>query len=161
MPDDGFALVSFREDGEWFCSLLPDNAVDDLDACIAVLRQQPGAALLFVNVEDEFFIALRQGTGAEVRVLLSDRTAAADYDVALQALGMLGESPPDDDDTDDADEVWPAGDLSIFADLGLDERELDAILDDLDLYADEMIAAIAGRIGFADAYARLIDTLAG
>jgi putative tRNA adenosine deaminase-associated protein len=67
---------------------------------------------------------------------------------------MLGEDTPED-----LEDVSPAGDLDLFADLGLPEFELAAILDDLDLYADEMLQAIAGRLGFAEALAATVDTV--
>ena len=49
------------------------------------------------------------------------------------------------------------GDLSIFADLGLDEMELGAVLSNLDAYADEMLLAIARRAGFGEAYERVVE----
>jgi len=61
---------------------------------------------------------------------------------------------------DDLEEVWPAGDLGVFADLGLEEMELGAILSDTDLYADELLSALALRLGFADSYERVVDALA-
>ena len=60
---------------------------------------------------------------------------------------------------DDLEEVWPAGDLGIFSDLGLDEMELGAILADDDAYADEMLSALTRRLGFVDAYERVVDAL--
>jgi putative tRNA adenosine deaminase-associated protein len=148
MAEDGFAVTAYREDGGvWQCGLLPESVLDDLDVAVATVRSQPGegGAIVLLDIDDEFFVAL-----------LSDITAAADYEIARQAVRYLGEETPDDDELD---EVWPVGDLAIFADLGLDEMELRAILDDLDLYADEMIAAIAGRVGFAEAYAQVVDAL--
>ncbi len=59
------------------------------------------------------------------------------------------------------DEVWPAGDLGIFSDLGLDEMELGAILADVDAYADEMLSAVARRLGFGEAYERVVDAVVG
>ena len=47
---------------------------------------------------------------------------------------------------DNLDQVLPAGDLSIFADLGLEGWELCAIAGDLDLFPDEAVASIAGRL---------------
>ncbi len=64
-----------------------------------------------------------------------------------------GERPGDDD----LEDVWPAGDLSIFADLGLDEMELGALLSDLDAYADETLLLLARRLGFAEAYERVVE----
>src|SRR5262249_47799786 len=150
--------IAYRDSGVWRCDQLPDVSLDDLDASTAALRSQPGdgGAMVFVDVDDEFFVAVRGTRTDDPRLLLSDITAAADYELARQALDYLGEDQPADDDLD---EVWPVGDLGMFSDLGLDEMELRAILDDLDLYADEMIAAIAGRIGFGDAYALIVDAL--
>jgi putative tRNA adenosine deaminase-associated protein len=142
----------------WQSGVLPEKVGDDLDGLVAVLRQQPGehGAIAVVNVADEFFVAVRV-RGEEVRLLLSDVTAAVAWDLARQVVDRLGIAAPGDDDLED---VWPAGDMSIFADLGLDEMELGAVLADLDAYADEMLQAVAGRIGFAEAYDRAVETSA-
>ncbi len=55
--------------------------------------------------------------------------------------------------------VVPVGDLALFSDLGLDEDELEAVLSDLDAYADEMLSSLARRLGFAEAYERVVDAL--
>ena len=89
-------------------------------------------------------------------MLLSDVTAAVAWDLAAQVCDHLGIERPGDDDLED---VWPVGDLSIFGDLGLDEMELGALLSDLDAYADETLLAIAKRLGFVDAYERVVDAL--
>ena len=62
-------------------------------------------------------------------------------------------------DDDRLEAVWPAGDLGVFDDLGLDEREMSAIVSDLDAYADEMLSALAGRLGFSEPYERVVDAL--
>lgn len=146
---DGFALMVMRDEGLWQVTLLPEALMDDLDGLVAALRQQPPAfqPIVLVDVDDEFFVALRLQRDATPRALLSDITAAADFDLAEDVLDLLDEDAPDD-----SDEVWPAGDLAIFADLGLPEQELAAVVEDLDLYADEMLLAVARRLGFADQY---------
>ena len=156
--DDSLAVVVYREDGRWQSGVLPEKVTDDLDGLVAVLRQQPAenGAIGLVNVADEFFVAVRV-RNEEVRLLLSDVTAAVAWDLARQVVKELGMEAPGDDDLED---VWPAGDLSIFTDLGLDEMELGAVLADLDAYADEMLLAIAGRLGFADVYDRAVETAA-
>lgn len=156
--DDSLAVVVYREDGRWQSGVLPEKVTDDLDGLVAVLRQQPAenGAIGLVNVADEFFVAVRV-RNEEVRLLLSDVTAAVAWDLARQVVKELGMDTPGDDDLED---VWPAGDLSIFTDLGLDEMELGAVLADLDAYADEMLLAIAGRLGFADVYDRAVETAA-
>ena len=159
MADDGFAVAVYREGGRWDCALLPPAVLDNLDTCVAVLRQQPpeGGPVALVDVADEFFVALRLGPSGGVRVLLSDVTAAEEFPIARQALELAGADP--DETPSDPEEVWPAGDLGIFRDLGLDERELGLILDDVDLWADEMLSAVADRIGVGAEFARVLDTL--
>jgi putative tRNA adenosine deaminase-associated protein len=156
MAEDGFAVTVYREGEHWQCALLPPAVLSDLDHCVAALRQQPkeGGPFALLDVDDEFFVALRLAPTGELRVLLSDATAAVDWDLARQAVELLGEDVPADEELD---EVWPAGDLAMFADLGLDERDLGMILDDLDLYADEMLTLIARRIGVGDEYAKVVD----
>ena len=156
--EDSLAVVVFREDGVWQSGVLPERVSDDLEGLIAVLRQQPGdaGAIGLVNVADEFFVAVRV-RGDEVRLLLSDVTAAVAWDLARQVVQRLGIDPPGDDDLED---VWPAGDLGIFSDLGLDEMELGAVLADLDAYADEMILNVANRAGFAEVYDRAVEAAA-
>jgi putative tRNA adenosine deaminase-associated protein len=152
---EDFAVVAYREDGSWQVGVLPERLTQDLDGLVAALRQQPGegGAIGLVDVADEFFVAIRV-VGDRLRMLLSDVTAAVAWDLAAQVVERLGVPVPDDDEMED---VWPAGDLSIFADLGMDEMELGAVLADLDAYADEMLIAIAGRLGFGEPLERALD----
>jgi putative tRNA adenosine deaminase-associated protein len=69
-------------------------------------------------------------------------------------LTELGLEAPSEDELDD---IQPAGDLSIFADFGLDEVALAAMLSDVDAYADEILLAIAQRLGFAAELEPIID----
>jgi len=156
VAEDGFAVAVYREGERWDCALLPPAVLEDLDSCVAALRQQPpeGSPVTLVDVADEFFVALRFGPDGGLRVLLSDVTAAEEWELARQALDLLG---GDAETPADPEEVWPAGDLGIFRDLGLDERELGLILDDVDLWADEMLAVVAERIGVGPAFARILD----
>ena len=163
MAEDGFAVTVYRDGGRWDCALLPPAVLDDLDSCIAALRQQPpeGGPLALIDVADEFFVALRLAPSGDLRVLLSDVTAAEEWDLARQALDLLGPEPAEPLGPADPEEVWPVGDLGIFRDLGLDERELGAILGDVDLWADEMLAAVAARIGVGGPYERVLAALQG
>jgi len=52
----------------------------------------------------------------------------------------------------------PAGDLDIFADLGLNGMELSTLCDDADLYPDEFIDAIAVRLGFGDQLTEVLES---
>jgi putative tRNA adenosine deaminase-associated protein len=150
-----FAVVCSREEGQWEIGLLPERASSSLEAFLAAVRQQPGdgGALGFVDVADDFFVATRI-TGDGVRLLLSDVTAADEWPFARQVLDRLGLPEPSDEDFDD---IVPAGDLAMFADLGLPEMELGLLLSDVDAYADEMLMSIARRLGFGDEFERLVD----
>jgi putative tRNA adenosine deaminase-associated protein len=157
--EDSVAVVVYREDGVWQSGVLPERVADDLDGLIAVARQQPGenGVIALVNVADEFFVVVRV-RGDEVRLLLSDVTAASAWDLARQVVDRLAADDPVL--RADADDVWPVGDLSVFGDLGVDEMELGAVLADLDAYADEMLSSIATRAGFADVYDRAVEAAA-
>ena len=152
-------MICFRVDGRWEAGVLPEALNDDLDGLIAAVRQQPGenGAFALVDVADEFFVVVRVQHG-RVRLLLSDVTAAVDWDLAAQVLDELELDVPGDDDLD---EVWPAGDLGVFDDMGLDAMELGAILSDDEAYADEMLSVLARRLGFADEFERAIEALLG
>lgn len=150
-----FAVVVSRIEGVWEAALLPEALVDDFEGLVSALKQQPGdtGVIGLVNVADEFFVAVRI-VGPDARVLLSDVTAAVAWDLAAQVCDYLGIERPGEEDLED---VWPAGDLSIFSDLGLDEMELGALLSDLDAYADETLVLLARRLGFAEAYERVVE----
>ena len=139
-----FAVAAYREDGVWHVSSLPARAHEDLSALLKALQQRPPdlTPLAFVAVDDDFYVAARV-VGREVRLLLSDATAASEWSIAREVLDTLGEDVPHDDD-----EPHPAGDLGLFADLGLSGREVEGLCDDDDLYPDEACAEIAARLGF-------------
>lgn len=152
---DRWAVVVFRQDGLWQVGQLPPAVADDLQDVVAAVRGQVVGAFALVDVADEFFVVVRSVPGG-LRYLLSDVTASAEWELAAQVMDALELDVPSGDDLD---EVWPAGDLGVFDDFGLDEMELGAILSDVDAYADEMLSALARRLGFAEAYERAVDAL--
>ena len=155
MAQRGFAVAAFRDAGQWRAEPLPVAVLDDLGVLLQALRSQPpeGGPFVVACVDEEFFLIARQD-GARISLLLSDLTASVEYPLAEQALARLGEEPPDDDELD---EMWPVGDLDLFADLDLPEDEMEQILDDLDAYPDEMLESIVDRIGISEAYARATE----
>jgi putative tRNA adenosine deaminase-associated protein len=156
VTSDDFSVVVFREDEVWEAEVLPAALLQNLDGMIQALRQQPsiGGTIGLAAVGDDFFVALRL-TGGQVSVFLSDLTASVDWPLARQVLDHLDLPVPLDEELD---QVLPAGDMSIFADLGVDEMELGALSGDLDLFPDEVIASLARRIGFGPALERALDT---
>jgi putative tRNA adenosine deaminase-associated protein len=157
--DTDFAIIIYREEDQWEADALPAALTADLDGFLRALRQQPsiGGTIGFVGVGDDFFVAIRI-LGEEVTLYLSDLTAAVEYPMARQVLNALDIPVPSDDELD---QVLPAGEMSIFADVGLDEMELGAISADLDLYPEEAVSDIAERLGFGDAVERALDVALG
>ena len=154
-----FAIIVYREEEQWEADVLPTGVTADLDGLLQALRRQPsiGGTIGFAGVGDDFFVAVRI-LGEDVSLFLSDLTAAVDYPLARQVLDALDIPVPSDDELD---QVLPAGDLSIFADLGLDEMELGAISADLDLYPEDAVIGIAERLRFGDAVERALDIALG
>ncbi len=159
--DDGpaYAVIVYRDRGRWQVGQLPEALTGDLDGLIAAVRQQPGenGAFALVDIADEFFVVVRVQYG-QVRLLLSDIGAADDWDLAEQVVEYLDVDMPADED---AGELWPAGDLGVFDDMGLEALEMGEILADDDAYADEMLSVLAERLGFANDFERVVDALVG
>jgi putative tRNA adenosine deaminase-associated protein len=155
MSDDtltDFAVAVSRDEGRWDVAPLPTRAAHDLDALVRALSQLTAeqGVLGLVSVADDFFVALRV-QGQDVRLLLSDASAATEWPLARDVLEALDLPMPDDDDDPD-DSAFPAGDLDIFRDFGMPGMEVATICGDLDLYPDEMIGRIASRLGFAEQF---------
>lgn len=149
-----------RPGGQWRVALLAADADAELPALERALgdpaaEEWPGP---FVVVVDSrlYFVVLRHGPGGLVRALISDATMqewllAAEvverYGIAVDAGGAF--------DGDDPTRR-PGGDLDVLADDGLPAEALRSIVTAEDLWADEMVAAIAARLGFADELATAV-----
>jgi len=157
--DDVAVIVYREEDDAWEADVLPVALTEDLAGLIQALRQQPsiGGTFGLVAVGDDFFVTLR-AVGGQVTVFLSDLTAALDWPLARQVLQHLEIEVPEDEDLD---QVLPAGDLSIFADLGIDEMDLGMLAGNLDLFPDEALAIIARKLGFGHPLDRALDEALG
>ena len=154
VPDitQDFAIEAWHEDGRWSVAGLPDP--DDLTHIIDRLKKQQtnGGAVALIAIDDEFFLAIRV-LGSHIRYFISDITCALDYEVAAEFLELADLDSPEEDD-----EPLPAGDLDIFADLGLPSMELSTLCDDADLFPDEQIEAIAIRLGFGDQLSEVLES---
>ncbi len=157
MDDAGvdFVVALWRDEGEWAAISLPLESGDGLDELEAALRRLPAptGAVAFVSVADEFLVICR-AVGDRSRLLLTDITAAHDWPIARQVLDRLGIPVPDD-----LDDVVPAGDLTLLNDFGLHTDDVSMILDDIDLYPDEIVVTLADRIGVGPAVDDLLAAL--
>ena len=154
----GYAVAAIREEGRWRCARMAAEALVDLDAAITELRslRSTGAVLGLLDVDDEFFVIVRPAP-AGTRLLLSDATAALDYDIAAEVLEKL-DADIGPEDLDDAD-PFEEGDLGLLSDVGLPDAVLGVIISEYDLYADEQLGRIAREMGFAEELSAVLDRL--
>lgn len=148
-----FALAAFHDDGEWQVQDIASPAFESVESLSHALRHLPGAAgaagaVALVAVDEDFFIIVRV-QGPATRVLLSDITAADEWELAQSALEFLG--LPMFGDLEDED-VAPAGDLDLLADLGMVAMDMGVLIDDDDLYPDEMLSEVARSLGFGELF---------
>ena len=91
-PDqpDGFGVAVIREDGKWRCAAMRSASLNSLSAAETELREIRSAGAVFglLDIDDEFFVIVRPAP-AGTRLLLSDATAALDYDIAAEVLEKL------------------------------------------------------------------------
>ena len=148
-----FALAAYREDGVWTVDELAHDLLTDVEALAHALRRFPGdnGAVGLIAIDEDFFVIVRV-IGASTRVLLSDVTAADEWELAASVVDFLGLPEPDDED-----EPEPAGDLGILADAGMSAIDMGILLDDEELYPDEMLSEVARKLGFG----KLFDDAVG
>lgn len=155
---DGFGVAVVREDGKWRCSVMRPAALTSLAAAETELRELRSAGAVFgmLDVDDEFFVIIRPGP-AGTRLLLSDATAALDYDIADEALDEL-DADLDDEDLEDV-EPFEEGDLGLLSDIGLPAAVLGVIVDESDLDVDEQLHRIAREMGFDEQLSAVLARL--
>ena len=143
-----YALAAYREEGAWQVQEMVQDHLQDVDALAHALRRFPGdgGAVGLVSIDEDFFLIVRVA-GASTRVLLSDITAADEWEMSGSAVDFLHLPMPEDDD-----EPAPAGDLDLLGDLGLHAMDLAILLDDPDLYPDDALSDIARRLGFGQQF---------
>lgn len=143
-----FALAAYREEGVWQVQELAHDVLEDVGKLAHALRRFPGdgGAVGLVAIDEDFFVIVRVA-GASTRVLLSDITAAEEWELASSAVDFLNLPMPEDED-----EPAPAGELDLLADLGMNAMDMAVLLDDVDLYPDEMLSEIARRLGFGELF---------
>ena len=150
MADD-LGVIAWHEDGVWNVAQLTHTR--DLGAIMDQLNSQAtnGGALALLAVEEDFFIVARK-LGSQMQMMISDVTYALESDLAADLIEMLDLPFPEEDD-----EPQPGGDIDLLSDLGMSAMELEALCDDLELFPDEQIDAIASRIGFGEQFTKLYE----
>ena len=154
-----FAVRVSRPGPRWHVELLAQDAEDELPVLERALGEsrRPEWPAPFVVVVDSglYFVVLRHGPGGMVRAFISDATMQ-EWLLAAEVVERYGIGVDAEGTFDDDESGWPGGDLDLFADDGLPHEELRRIVTVDDLWADEMVARIAERLGFADELAAAV-----
>ena len=144
-----FALAAYRDEGGAGRSRSsPTTSIADVDTLAHALRRFPGDAARWAWWPSTRTSSSSSASpGRTTRLLLSDITAADEWELADSAVEHLGLPLPEDED-----EQVPAGDLDLLGDLGMRAMDMGVLLDDYDLYPDEMLSDIARRLGFGELF---------
>ena len=143
-----FALAAYREEGVWqVAELTPDHATD-VETLVSALRRFPGdgGVVGLVAVEEDFFVVVRV-SGQQTRVMLSDISAATEWELAAEVGDHHGRPRGDDEADPQPQPVLPA-----VTNDRVDAMFLAEILDDDELYPDEMLSEIARGMGFGELF---------
>ncbi|MGY1609144.1 tRNA adenosine deaminase-associated protein [Geodermatophilus sp. SYSU D00700] len=152
-----WAVRVSRAADRWQVELLAADAGAELPVLERALGEPGPWPAPFVVVVDSrlYFVVLRHGPGGMVRALISDATMQ-EWVLGAEVVERYGIAVDEDGAFDDDETGWPGGDLDVFADDGLPADVLRPIVTADDLWADEMVAKIAARLGFADELAAAV-----
>jgi putative tRNA adenosine deaminase-associated protein len=142
--DVDFAVAAYHDEGQWQVVELNPHLGEDVDDLSEALGRFPSdvGVLGMVSMNDDFFVIVRR-SGTRVRVMLSDVTAIDDWPLAGGVADLLDLPPLVEDDAPRA-----VGDLEILSDLGMTAFDLGTLCDDDELYPDDILLDVAGRLGF-------------
>nr|MCW2728181.1 hypothetical protein [Aeromicrobium sp.] len=141
--DVDFAVAVYHDDGLWRVVELNPHIGEDVGELSEALARFPSdvGVLGMVSMNDDFFVIVRR-SGTQVRVMLSDVTAADECPLAGGVADML------DLPSAIADDAQAVGDMEILSDLGVTAFDLGVLCDDDDLYPDDVLLDVADRLGF-------------
>jgi putative tRNA adenosine deaminase-associated protein len=142
--DVDFAVAAYHDEGQWQVVVLHPRLGEDVDDLSEALGRFPSdvGVLGLVSMNDDFFVIVRR-LGTQVRVMLSDVTTIDDWPLAGGVADLLDLPALADEETPHA-----VGDLEILSDLGMTAFDLGRLCDDDDLYPDDILLDVAGRLGF-------------
>jgi putative tRNA adenosine deaminase-associated protein len=159
-----FAAALARTSSGWTAEELDLDGLSDVDEVADRVRDVDGeaqTALLFVEEDDEYVAILRVDAGADdLRVFVSDPTAAESYPVAGIFAGAVEEEPAAssaEDDEEEEPDAEPVGDADLLADLGTPRRDLIALVTHERTLPSDVISEVCERAGCLDE----LETLRG
>ncbi|MDR2930544.1 MAG: tRNA adenosine deaminase [Propionibacteriaceae bacterium] len=151
-----FCVALYREDGEPTGVALDPDLANDFEGLIDFLQRIPGdaGALGLVSLDSDELIAVRVRGPRHVQVFVSDAYFFDTWPLVRDAVDFLGIEPG----VGDTPEEGPVGDLGMFADQGVSEMDLEAMLMGTDDLSSEDIAErIATGVRFGSAFRKAVD----
>ena len=87
IDDVDLAVAAYRRAGQWVVDELTREHCEDVETLAEALRHLGGdiGALALVSIDEDFFVIVRV-QGPRTQVLLSDASAAEDWDLAESVL---------------------------------------------------------------------------
>lgn len=161
-PDDAdedeidFCIAVYREDGEAVGIALEPALANRFDALREFLQRIPGdaGALGMVSLDSDVLVAVRVRGPRHVQVFVSDVYFVDTWPLVHDAVDFLGLEPG----VGDVPEEGPVGDLDMFADQGVSEMDIEAMLMDADEMTSEDIAErIAQNARFGPVFRKAVD----
>ena len=156
------ATVLVRTGDDWTARELDLRGMEDVDSVADAVRDtigSDGPAVMFVEEDDEYFVALRlDDVDADARVFLSDVRAVDTSELAAMLYGEVEDEvdleAEDDEDAPPLDGE-PGGDDTIFADLGTPPADLKSLCTAKGMLPSDVIATICERAGCGEAWEEL------
>jgi len=156
------ATVLVRTGDDWTARELDLRGMEDVDSVADAVRDaigSDGPAVMFVEEDDEYFVALRlDDVDGDARVFLSDVRAVDSSELAAMLYGEVEDEvdleAEDDEDAPPLDGE-PGGDDTIFADLGTPASDLKALCTAKGMLPSDVIATICERAGCGEAWEEL------
>jgi len=151
-----FCVALYREDGVPTGIALEPDMANDFEELIAYLQRIPGdaGALGLVSLDSDVLVAVRVRGPRHVQVFVSDVYYVDTWPIVRDAVEFLDLDP----DSADVPEEGPVGDMSMFADQGVSEMDLEAMfMDAEDLTSEDVAEKIAQGMRCGAVFRKAVD----
>ncbi|MDR0783887.1 MAG: tRNA adenosine deaminase [Propionibacteriaceae bacterium] len=150
-----FCVGLYREDGVPTGVALEADLANDFEGLIDYLQRIPGdgGALGMVSLDSDVLVAVRVRGPRHVQVFISDAFYVDTWPLVHDAIDFLGLDPG----TGDVPEDGPIGDLDMFADQGVSEMDLEAMLMDDDMTSEDLAERLAEGMRFGTPFRKAVD----
>lgn len=143
-----FAAVLVRTSAGWMARELDLDEVETIDDIAELVRdasETAATAMMFLEQDDEYVGILRMDSEQDdLRVFVSDGSAAEEYELAGLLVDGLLDAEQDIDDE-------PVGDADLVADLGTSAHDLLALVSHEGTLPVDVITAVCEKAGCLDA----------